>query len=325
MKPIPAQFSGPEALKRTVSSVLRATGRIIQRHTSHHRRLQFAHRESRFFPGRPFPPCLLARFAAGLVFPAVFLLPAAPLFSQSAESSGDASHAGILQAFEEVVLSSPVDELVAETPVEEGDFVEKDTVVLRLRDAEQQLELVRTAAVLRKAEFDAAASKALFAKNVVAADKNLEQEVRHEAAKIDAATARIKADERTLRSPISGVVTKRLKDKGESVSRMEKVAEVMAIDRIFVLLNLPEDMRPSLQLSGSAQVFVPSVAEGKGFEGKIDFIDPVVDPGSGLFRVKVLLENPERLLRPGMRAHVRFAGSAGQAASGGKPSDSSNL
>jgi len=262
---------------------------------------------------------------ADFVLAVILLLPAAPLFSQSVASSGDASHAGILQAFEEVVLSSPVDELVAETPLEEGDFVEKDAVVLRLRDAEQQLELARTAAVLRKAEFDAAASKALFAKNVVAADKNLEQEVRHEAAKIDASNARIKAEERTLRSPISGVVTKRLKDKGESVSRMEKVAEVMAIDRIFVLLNLPEDMRPSLQLSAPAQVSVPSIAEDKSFEGKIAFIDPVVDPGSGLFRVKVLLENPERLLRPGMRAHVRFAGSAGQAASGGKPSDSSNL
>ena len=227
-------------------------------------------------------------------------------------------------------MSSPVDELVAETPLKEGDFAEKDAVVLRLRDAEQQLELRRSAAVLKKAEFDASASKALFEKQVVAADKNLEQAVRHQAAMIECETAKIKAEERTLRSPIAGVVTKRLKDKGESVSRMEKVVEIMDIDRVFVLLNLPEDLRPSLQLAGPAQVSVPSVSGDETFEGKIDFVDPVVDPGSGLFRVKVLLENPRRLLRPGMRAHVRFGADAGRdtaghETSGGSPSDSSNL
>lgn len=264
----------------------------------------------------------------------IFLLPfllmsAVQARGQNADAAPGIPHPGILQAYEEVVLSSPVDELVAETPLREGDFVDRDGVVLRLRDAEQQLELRRSAAVLRKAEFDANASKALVAEKIVAADKNLEQEVRYEVAKIESETARIKAEERTLRSPIAGVVTKRLKDKGESVSRMEEVAEVMAIDRIFVLLNLPEDLRSALRPSDPAWVVVPSMANKEPFEGRIDFIDPVVDPGSGLFRVKVLLENPDRLLRPGMRAHVSFTKTAGgapadQDPSGGNPNDSSN-
>jgi RND family efflux transporter MFP subunit len=241
---------------------------------------------------------------------------------------------GIVQAQEEIVLSSAVDELVAETPVAEGQAVRQGEVVLKLRDAEQQLELRRSAAVLRKARFDAAASQALVKDKIVSQDKSLEQEVRLELAEIDCETARIKAEERTLRSPITGILTKRLKDTGESVSRMEPVAEVMSIDRVFVLLNLPESLRATLRRGSAAVVEVPSISPSRRFPGKIDFIDPVVNPGSGLFRVKILLENPAHELRPGMRAHVSLeghaaaarqtAGAGHQETSGGSPKDSSS-
>lgn len=238
---------------------------------------------------------------------------------------------GIIQAFEEVVLSSPVDELVAETPFKEGEMVVEGEVVLRLRDAEQQVELKRSASMLRKAEFDAAASRDLVKEKIVAEDKGLEQEVRLELAKLECEAARIKAEERTLRTPISGVVTKRIKEKGESVGRMEPVMEVMEIDRVFVMLNLPEGARAQLRQNSLAEVRVVSAKEGATFTGKIDFIDPVVNPGSGLFRLKILVENPEALLRPGMRAEVRLIPviqaavepPASQDTSGGVPKDSS--
>lgn len=238
---------------------------------------------------------------------------------------------GIIAAFQQVVLSSPVDELVAATPFEEGQAVSAGEVVIRLRDSEQQLELKRSAAVLRKAEFDAAASRDLVKEKIVAADKGLEQEVRLELAKLECETARIKAEERSLRTPISGVVTKRLKEKGESVGRMEPVLEVMSIDRVFVMLNLPEGVRANLRQGRPAEVKVIAAKAGVTFTGKIDFIGPVVNPGSGLFRLKVLVENPAGLLRPGMRAEVRFLPEAvnpltppaPQETSGGTPKDSS--
>ena len=141
-----------------------------------------------------------------------------------------------------------------------------------------------------------------------------------ELAKLECETARIKAAERSLRSPIAGVVTKRLKELGESVGRMEPVLEVMSIDRVFVMLNLPEGVRAKLRQGIPAEVKVESAKQGATFSGTIDFIDPVVNPGSGLFRVKILIENPQTLLRPGMRAEVRFLP---QETSGGTPKDSS--
>lgn len=262
----------------------------------------------------------------------VVLTPICVMQGSAREQPAETPMLGIVQAFREVVLSSPVDELVADTPFEEGQTVREGDVVLKLRDSEQQLEVKRSAAVLRKAEFDAAASRELVKEKIVAEDKGLEQEVRLELAKLECETARLKADERSLRSPISGIVTKRLKEKGESVGRMEPVLEIMEIDQVYVLLNLPEGVRTNLQHGATAEVKVISAGNGNEFSGKVDFIDPVVNPGSGLFRLKILVENPEALLRPGMRAEVRLLSSAEipvpnplpQETSGGVPKDSSN-
>jgi hypothetical protein len=35
-------------------------------------------------------------------------------------------------------------------------------------------------------------------------------------------------------------------------------------------------------------------------------VDPIVDPGSGLFRVRLILENPDMSIRSGVPAKVFF-------------------
>ena len=231
---------------------------------------------------------------------------------------------GLVEGEEEVVLSSPVDDLVAETPVKEGESVKTGQAVIRLRDQEQQLEARRAESVLKKAEFDARASRDLLKQNIVAADKALEQETRFELAKLESETARLKATERTITSPISGVVTRVHKKAGESVGRLEPLVEVVSIDRVIILLNLPEASRVQLHPGKPALVQVPASGRNESYEGRISFIDPVIDPGSGLFRVKVMVDNPDGLLRPGMRASVEWKAGTDQESSGDRAKDSSS-
>ena len=41
---------------------------------------------------------------------------------------------------------------------------------------------------------------------------------------------------------------------------------------------------------------------GKKFMGKVNFIAPVIDPSSGDFRMKILVDNPDHALRSGLGA-----------------------
>jgi multidrug efflux pump subunit AcrA (membrane-fusion protein) len=47
--------------------------------------------------------------------------------------------------------------------------------------------------------------------------------------------------------------------------------------------------------------------KGTSVVGKIAFIDPRIDATSGLFRVKVLLDNPDRKIKAGMKAVADFS------------------
>ena len=49
-----------------------------------------------------------------------------------------------------------------------------------------------------------------------------------------------------------------------------------------------------------------TLAFNKRFEGEIWYINPIVDPTSRRFNVKVMLRNPHSLVRPGMVAEVLF-------------------
>jgi multidrug efflux pump subunit AcrA (membrane-fusion protein) len=42
--------------------------------------------------------------------------------------------------------------------------------------------------------------------------------------------------------------------------------------------------------------------EPREFTGKLDFIDPRMDAESGLYRIKLLVQNPELRLKAGMRS-----------------------
>jgi Cu(I)/Ag(I) efflux system membrane fusion protein len=51
---------------------------------------------------------------------------------------------------------------------------------------------------------------------------------------------------------------------------------------------------------------------GRQFEGRVSFVSPVLAEGARTLRVRVVLENPEQVLRPGMWASVRLEGEAAE-------------
>jgi multidrug efflux pump subunit AcrA (membrane-fusion protein) len=54
-------------------------------------------------------------------------------------------------------------------------------------------------------------------------------------------------------------------------------------------------------------LIVPSLAELRQFTGKLDFIDPRMDAESGLYRIKLLLENSELRIKAGMRVEIELS------------------
>jgi len=117
--------------------------------------------------------------------------------------------------------------------------------------------------------------------------------------------ARVNYEQGFVRSPIEGVVNKLHVDPGEFVKRGQPVAELVHVDVIRINVNVPElDVR-YLKVGQKARVTVDAYP-GDHWDGEVDFVAFKADPATKTFKVRVVVDNKDRRIRPGMIAHVAF-------------------
>jgi len=214
---------------------------------------------------------------------------------------------GLVLPIKQVSVSSPVlQEVIEHVLVEEGDTVKENQVLIELRKEKEVLEVQQATQVVQQRRFTAEGAQKLFNEKIGSKEVALEKQTELELAKIQLAAAEVRLKEKTIRAPLSGIVVKKYKEVGEAVDRVEKLLDVVNIDRVYVQFYLdPKMMQTVKQDQGIPVRF--AVLGPEDFVGRVSFIDPRIDAGSGLFRVKVLVDNADHKIKAGMRGVADFA------------------
>ena len=116
--------------------------------------------------------------------------------------------------------------------------------------------------------------------------------------------ARLEQSYGTVTAPISGVVAARNIKPGNLVQINTPIFTIVDTSRLEATLNAPEREIETLKAGQTVQLSVDALP-GKTFEGRIDRVSPVVDSGSGTFRVICTFEGGG-LLQPGMFGRIRI-------------------
>ncbi len=104
-------------------------------------------------------------------------------------------------------------------------------------------------------------------------------------------------------SPIRGSVIERTATQGEVVSPDKTLFTVADLSKLWVIIDIYEkDLRRVL--TGTAVQVTTTAYPDKSFRGVISYIDDVMDEKSRLIKARVVVENSNRLLKPGMFAAV---------------------
>ena len=107
-----------------------------------------------------------------------------------------------------------------------------------------------------------------------------------------------------IRSPLAdGVVAKRYVEVGQWLKQGDPIADVVLLDPVFVRANVPEYVIPKIKKGDPARVTFDALPD-KEFTGTVEQIIPTADPGSRTFPVKILLKNPDFVVRPGFFARA---------------------
>lgn len=216
---------------------------------------------------------------------------------------------GLIVPFRQIRLSSPVEAIIRKIEVKEGDRVTTGQVLAVLYSSLDMLEAERAEKILAKAEFQWRANERLAKDKIVSEDKALVAKLEYDVALIESQRARASIEDKTLRAPYDGQVIRVLKEAGETVGRTQEVFQLLDYAQVYVQVYIEARYLPQVREGVVSEV--KFAADGsrqsiKAVPAKVHFVDPVVDAGSGLFRVKILIPNDDFSIKPGLPATVVF-------------------
>ncbi|HEV7406551.1 MAG TPA: efflux RND transporter periplasmic adaptor subunit [Chthoniobacteraceae bacterium] len=214
---------------------------------------------------------------------------------------------GLIFPIKTVSISSPVvvQEVIDAINVEEGNQVTEGQVLVQLRNAKEKLTVKEYERVVEATEFAYKGAKSLFDQKMGSKEMFLKADTEWQRAKIQLQLAEEQLKEKTVRAPLSGVIVKKYKEAGESVDRGEKLVDIVNFDQVYVRFYVDPKLIMVLKEQEPVTIRVPVMNDAQ-FTGKINFIDPRIEASSGLFQIKVLIENPDHKIKAGMRALSDF-------------------
>jgi membrane fusion protein (multidrug efflux system) len=207
-----------------------------------------------------------------------------------------------LEAAGEAQVVSLTSGVLLKLLAEEGDVVKAGQVLARLDPDRKGLALAQSQAQLKKLESEYSRSKELFAKQLVSADahEKIRSELDVQRAAVD--ITKLELSYTTITAPISGVVAQRMVKVGNLIQPNAPMFKVVDTSRLEAVLNVPERELDTLHAGLPVTMRVDALP-GRNFTGKVGRVSPVVDAGSGTFRVTAIFEGIGQL-KPGMFGRV---------------------
>jgi len=171
-----------------------------------------------------------------------------------------------------------------EVLVEEGQVVKAGQPLVRLDPDRARLAVAQTKAQLQKLENNYRRAQQLVAQQLISAGEVDQMRYDLENARAQYNLTALELSYTTVVAPISGVVASRDIKPGNFVQINSPIFRIVDSSRLEATLNVPERELSKLR-PGQSVKLVADALPGRTFEGVVDRVSPVVDNGSGTFRV----------------------------------------
>ncbi|MFA5388486.1 MAG: efflux RND transporter periplasmic adaptor subunit [Candidatus Omnitrophota bacterium] len=229
---------------------------------------------------------------------------------------------GTIKGALEIPLKFEINGVVESINFREGDVVNKGEIIASLNKKDAQLKIDYA-----KSKLESAKTQALAAKKKYEIHKNLydiggiikakleevELEAKGAAEQAKSAEVEVKSSEAEfqktdLSASREGVLGAREAEAGEFVTPNNKISTLYDVGEVFAELGIVEKDIDKVTIGQDATVTVDA-HPGAVFNGKVDYVYPVIEGKSRTLTAKVRLPNPDVQLLPGMfvRAMITVA------------------
>jgi len=212
---------------------------------------------------------------------------------------------GTLSANESVILTANITETVTGIFFEDGQLVERGTLLVDLRDDEEQalLQEVTSRAAEAKRQYDRIQP---LQKGGAAPTALIDEKLReYETAKAQVLLLEARLQNRKIIAPFSGVLGLRNISVGALVSPGFAVVSLDDISVMKLDFTVPSIFLQSIAIGQKVIANARDLPEQE-FSGEVASISSRVDPVTRSMVVRALIPNPQRSLRPGLLMTVNL-------------------
>jgi len=224
---------------------------------------------------------------------------------------------GVVEAINQGTMTAQTEGQVVEIHYDVNNPVEKGSLIIRLKDNQQQANLARaratkheSQALLSAAKQEHRRSKDLYSKkllpkstldNAIASLKATE--ARLEAAEAGLLQAKEQLGYTRLLAPYTGIVTQRHIEVGEVAHPGQALITGLSLDQLRVNVNIPQGLLSTLRKPDSINIELP---DGRLIKPTGQTIFPYADSASNTIKVRLPLPEKTQGLLPGMFVKANF-------------------
>lgn len=212
---------------------------------------------------------------------------------------------GETEALNDVSLASERAGVVEWVGVTEGQMVRAGQQIIRINLSALEAARDRARANLTLAEDQLRRRRDLYERKVLSREELEQAETERTVAQANLREAEVNYNHGITTSTTNGVVNKVYVDPGEYIAEGATVADIVNVDTLRVNFNVPEaDVR--FLSEGSKAVVRLDTYPGREWEGTVDFVAWKADTATRTFRVRLVVNNRDGAIRPGMIARGAF-------------------
>jgi membrane fusion protein, multidrug efflux system len=209
--------------------------------------------------------------------------------------------AGIVKAYDDVMISSEEGGVIKEWMVEKGQRVKKGEVIAALKDDVLRPSYLAAESQAKLAELNYQKQEKVYQDQGISELQVKTAEFSRDGVRAQAELAKARWERTFIKSPVGGILDDHLVDAGEMTIPGVALARVVAIDRVRIQINVPERYLGSLT-KGTPVTFSVIAYPGEQFSGRIAFVGSTVSPDNRTVMVECVIANPGGKLKPDMIA-----------------------
>lgn len=212
---------------------------------------------------------------------------------------------GSIESYKDIMVPAEEGGRVVEWKVPLGASVSKGQVLAKLDDAVLRAGFDAANANYELAEVTYKKQSKVFEEQAISEWQLKSYQYQRDAAKAQADLAKARLEKTLIRSPISGVLNKRMAEEGEMIGPGMPLAHVVNTSRLRIAAGIPERYAGRFKI-GDPVRFTIDAFPGEVFDAKISFVGAAVNRDNRSLPIEAYITSSGGKLKPEMIANMKI-------------------